>query len=67
MDQKHESGEELIDETGRNQTQQRMDAEGVGDKPVVPDDAGGRAKPAAAVPAPEAARPGLLRRLFGRR
>jgi len=34
-----ESGEERIDETGRNPTQQRMDEEGVEDVPVATDPA----------------------------
>jgi len=34
-----ESGEEQIDETGRNATQQRMDEEGVEDVPVADDPA----------------------------
>ena len=34
-----DSGEERIDETGRNPTQQRMDEEGVEDVPVAADPA----------------------------
>jgi hypothetical protein len=34
-----ESGEERIDETGRNPTQQRMDEQGVEDVPVADDPA----------------------------
>jgi|1186.fasta_scaffold468174_1 hypothetical protein len=77
-DQKNESGEELIDETGRNATQQRMDAEGVEDRPVGVEDAEQRQLKAAVAaaaadptpePAPEPENTGLMgrvRRLLGR-
>jgi hypothetical protein len=42
-----ESGEERIDETGRNPTQQRMDEEGVEDAPVAGEVAEGGNVPAA--------------------
>jgi hypothetical protein len=38
-DDKPESGEERIDESGRNATQQRIDHEGAEPKPVAPDPA----------------------------
>jgi hypothetical protein len=33
-DHEHENGEEAIDESGRNPTQQRLDEEGAEQKPV---------------------------------
>jgi hypothetical protein len=78
MDQKDESGEELIDEQGRNATQQRMDAEGVEARPVAVEDADQRALKAAASEAaheadpppeavPQAAQVPWRRRLFRRK
>ena len=34
MSQRDESGEEAIDDSGRNPTQQQIDAEGASDEPV---------------------------------